>query len=143
MTGHFGNLVMDIAAPPWEDVSEAADPCWTIARPDGVGALQVSTLHYEAGKVPDPSPAVLLELARAQAPQPPLQESMGQSAGVRWAWISYMRDGFGVRQWIVSDGIDLGNITYTCAVADWPGELAEVEAMVQGARFEVEAQRAA
>ena len=81
-------------------------------------------------------------LAHGQATRPGqtlLDEGTGESPSLRWGMATWDDGEFIVRQWVASNGLDFGNVTYTCARANWPGELAEVEAMVQGARFEVEA----
>lgn len=54
-----------VALPGWEDITdavEADDPPFSLARGDGVGALQFSVALYTSGPVPDPSPADLEEM---------------------------------------------------------------------------------
>ena len=54
-----------VALPGWEDITdtvEADAPPFTLARGDGVGALQFSVALYIEGPVPDPPPAYLAEM---------------------------------------------------------------------------------
>ena len=54
-----------VAPDGWEDVTDSLEiegPPFTLARADGVGALQFSIATYSGGERPDPSPDDLLEM---------------------------------------------------------------------------------
>jgi hypothetical protein len=125
----------------WTDVTgtvKADNPPFTLARGDGVGALQFSIALYKGGPAPDSSPSdlgVMVERFRRESglgepaalvtePGPPLL------AAGSFAW----GDNF-LRVWQVSDGRNFAFITYTCAVGEAGPELPACERIVRSIVF--------
>ena len=125
----------------WEDITatiEADDPPFTIARNDGVGALQFSIASYAGGQVPSPSPDDLLDIL----------SSFGQAHGfgypgdvvlesgpLRLASGSFTSSEDFVRAWQLSDGQNFAFITYTCELGQEDRELGVCEAIVRSLQF--------
>jgi hypothetical protein len=125
----------------WEDVTDSLDiedPPITLARADGVGALQFSIASYSSGERPDPSPNDLLEMV----------EEFGQSRGLgspgdvltrsgplRMAAGSFHADGDLVRAWYVSGGLSFALATYVCEAGREAEELADCEQIIGSVAF--------
>ncbi len=125
----------------WCDVTDDVDgdnTPLTFARPDGVGALQLSAAVYRSGPVPAPSAAVLLsmvhELADAHDLVAPFdiitEDSELRLAGTSFQW----QDNF-LRVWFLSDGSNFAQVTYTCTWGEVREELVDCERMVRTIRF--------
>jgi hypothetical protein len=127
----------------WQDITdsvEADDAPFTLARADGVGALQFSVALHTGGERPGPSPQQLLEMV----------EEFGQSRGLGVAGAvatqagppqlaagSFESDGDRVRVWYVSDGLSFALVTFVCEAGREADELAECELIVRSVRFAV------
>jgi hypothetical protein len=131
----------------WCDITdeiEAADPPWTLAKPDGVGAFQFSLATYKSGRIPNPSPQVLLSLLRDFASSQELGEPaevVTEDRDLRIAAGSFRhRDDF-VRAWYASDGRSFAKVTYTCVWSAQQAELPDCERMIRSLRFTYEAEK--
>jgi hypothetical protein len=121
----------------WEIAEEEAE-LLTIVRPDGVGALQVSTAIYEAGVVPQITVAELRSMMAAFAASedlvnpfdvieeggPPMLVAASYRAGTNF-----------LRAWYVSDGVNAAFATYVCEWADRFEEESDCEAIVRSIAF--------
>jgi hypothetical protein len=133
-----------LASDEWLDVTDADSPDQppTLAREDGVGALQFSVATFRAGKLPEPETGELLSMLREFATSQKLGEPtevVTESQPVRLAAGS-MRDGpWFIRTWYVSDGRNFALITYTCNWQEHQSqlviELAECERIVRSIQF--------
>jgi hypothetical protein len=143
----FGGLALD-ATPGWTDITddiEGDDKPFTLAKPDGVGALQFSPALYRGGAVPSPSANDLLEMVRefghgrrlGEPLDEALQEGRPASAGA-----SYHSDSDFVRVWYVSDGSNIALVTYVCERGHEEAELEECEQVVRTIQFVCDAAEA-
>ena len=125
----------------WFDITddvEADSPPWTLARPDGGGAFQVSAALYRGGAVPSPSPDDLLTMVQEVLSRPGMSrptdivtesgELCLAAASCRWG------DDF-VRVWYLSDGRSIAKVTYTGAWGSQDVELPDCEQMVRTLSF--------
>lgn len=125
----------------WADVTdtvEAGDAPHTLAHHDGVGALQFSVALYGAGPVPDPTPAVLLDMVGEFGRRRGLGEPSAvatEPGPLRLAAGSFACGGYFLRVWQVSDGRSFAFVTYNCAAADAGPELAAAERIVRSLVF--------
>jgi hypothetical protein len=100
----------------------------TLARPDGVGALQFSAGIYRGGVLPQITPADLRvflgQLARTHGEiAPEMHDGVGRHPSV---WCEIASPGERIRVWYVSNGRDVALVTYV-AVAGEPRVDAELE----------------
>jgi hypothetical protein len=129
------------ASADWNDITdtlESAEKPFTVARADGVGALQFSPALYRGGPVPSPSDDELLSMAIEFGGDNGLGEAFdadrfaGSLAG---AGVSYhSRDEF-IRVWFVSDRGNFMLATYVCEWQHRERELAECEDIVRSLQF--------
>jgi hypothetical protein len=125
----------------WRDITdevEAADPPWTLAKPDGVGAFQFSIAAYQSGRIPSSTPQVLLSLLRDFAGSNHLGEPadiVTEEGELRIAAGSFRHGADFVRAWYASDGRSFAKATYTCAWSEQSAELPECERMIRTLRF--------
>lgn len=90
--------------------AEAEEESILIGDRDGVGSIEISTLHKEAGDV---DPDTLREIAESTSEQnvdwgfSRLGEFSGLEAG-------YVREGAAIREWYVACGALMLFITYSC-----------------------------
>ena len=121
----------------WIDVTdslEMTDSPHTLARPDGVGALQFSIALYQSGPEPNPSPEVLREMVEEFGASHGLGEPSAvvvESGPLRLAAGSFSWDDDFLRVWQVSDGKSFAFVTYTCSANDVGPEVAECEMIVR------------
>jgi hypothetical protein len=125
----------------WEDVTESLEtegaPV-TLARSDGVGALQFSIARYRSGVRPDPMPEQLLKMVRefGKAKGLGTPASVETEAGrLRLAAASFVAEGDFVRVWYASDGWSVALVTYVCEAGSEGEELAECEEIVRSLDF--------
>lgn len=124
------------------DEVEAADPPWTLTKPDGVGAFQLSIATYKGGRVPNPSSQVLFSMLRDFASSRNLGEPVEvvtEDGELRIAAGSFRFGDDFLRVWYVSDGYSFAKVTYTCSWGAQQSELPDCEQMVRTLRFENEA----
>ena len=125
----------------WCDITaevEAADPPWTLARPDGAGAFQFSVAAYRSGRVPNPSPQDLLSLLRDFGSSRQLGEPTDvvvEDGNLRLAAGSFRFGEDFLRVWYVSDGQSFAKATYTSAWGEQHSELPDCEQMIRTLRF--------
>jgi hypothetical protein len=124
----------------WLDVTEAdsANKPFTLARGDGVGALQFSIASFRGGKVPDPNPTGLLSMLRDYLESSQLGEPTDiatESEPVRLAAGSVRDDEWFMRIWYVSDARNFAFVTYTVEWRNRQIELAECERIVRSIEF--------
>jgi hypothetical protein len=136
----FGTFSV-VARRGWEDFTdshEVDDPPRTLARGDGVGALQFSVALYAKGPIPDPLPVDLLKMVAAfgearglSAPRDVVVESTPwHLAAGSFAW-----DTDFLRVWHLSDGRNFAFVTYTCESGQEGAELRDCERIVRSLRF--------
>jgi len=131
-----------VALPCWEDISgsvESDERCFTLARGDGIGALQFSVARYTEGLVPDPSPHDLSEMVAAFAEARGLgapREVIVESVPLRLAAGSFALGEDFLRVWQVSDGRNFAFVTYTCESGQQHRELGECERIVRSLLFQ-------
>jgi len=127
----------------WEDVTESIeteDRPITLARAEGVGALQFSIASYSTGVQPDPSPDQLLEMVQefGQTRGLGMPEAVQTEVGrLRLAAASFMSEGDFVRVWYLSDGVSFALATYVCEAGRETDEMAECEEIVRSLCFNV------
>jgi hypothetical protein len=125
----------------WHDIThevEAVDPPWTLAKADGVGALQFSIATYVSGSIPNPSSQDLLALLREFADSHELGEPFGIVTEDQDLLIAAASFRFGddfARAWYVSDGRSFAKVTYTCAWGEEKDELSDCELMIRTLSF--------
>ncbi len=129
----------------WCDITheiEAADPPWTLAKPDGVGAFQFSVATYKSGRIPNATPEHLLSLLRDFASSRELGEPadlVTEDGQPRLAAGSFRFGDDFLRVWYASDGQSFAKVTYTCVWGEQQAELPDCEQMIRTLRFEDEA----
>ena len=137
----FSTFSVDLP-PGWGDITgdvDADDPPATVARDDGVGALQFGVALYKSGPRPRGDVEELQELLNRFA------ESHGWAPGSdatrenspRGLVATNFRAGEEfVRVWYTSENGNFAFVTYTCAAGDVsPRELAEAERIVRSLSF--------
>ena len=93
----------------WQDITEDSGPPppYTLVSDDG-GVLQLSPAIFRGGKWPDPSAIDLhelcLDLGRRKRFPEALSPRKYETAGVRWAGVSYQLEDRFMRVWYASDG---------------------------------------
>jgi hypothetical protein len=126
----------------WRDVTDEAEgaaPAWTLARPDGVGAFQLSIATYRGGQIPNPTPQVLLSMLRDSAASRHLGEAadvVTEDGALRLAAGNFHHGDYFLRVWYVSDGQSFAKATYTCAWGEQRAELPDCEQMVRTLKFD-------
>jgi len=137
----YSNFSVDLP-PGWGDITadvEADDPPATVARGDGVGALQFSIGVYESGPRPRGDvgelQALLDEFAESQGWTSP-SNTTRESAPRGLVAASFKWDDDFVRVWYLGDEGNVALVTYTCAAGDVSRrELAEAEQIVRSIIF--------
>jgi hypothetical protein len=127
----------------WSDVTDqlaGEGVPLTLAKNDGVGALQITEAKSLSGSPPDADSRTLLAMLREFGESAALGQAtdMQVEAGPPIvAAASFIGDAF-VRVWYLSDGANIALATYTCALenAAQSGEVAECEAIVRTVRFQ-------
>jgi hypothetical protein len=125
----------------WADIThtiEEATLPYTLARSDGVGALQFSIALYEAGQIPGPTPDVLREMLNDFS----RNRGLGEPSAVTvepgppaLAAGSFDWDESFLRIWYVSDGRSFALVSYTCAPDHAGPELRACEKIVRSIMF--------
>jgi hypothetical protein len=136
----IGNL--QIAAPPgWLDVTNETGEVnapFTLARSDGVGAIQFSTAEYKSGRLPMITGDSLQELmedfvrlhevgrgfAAQSRTQPLLSYAQSFEVGSKF-----------LRVWYCSNGRDVALVTYVCERGAEQTELPDCETIVRNLEF--------
>ncbi|MGJ7575739.1 hypothetical protein ACSFBX_34860 [Variovorax sp. RB2P76] len=123
-----------------DDLPEGTPP--TLAKPDGVGALQFSVAKYQAGASPNVSQddleALLVEFAESRALGPASDLERDQAASQR-VGATFFKDDDLVRVWYLTNGQDVALVTYVGAETANPissSELAEASAIVGSIDFD-------
>lgn len=125
----------------WKDVTheiEEENAPFTLARDNGVGALQFSTAAYRGGSLPEISTMTLRKLLADFAESRELgrgSETYEQEAPVRICGQSFSFGANFVRVWYCSNGRNLVLITYTCERGLESEELPDCERIVRAVRF--------
>lgn len=110
----------------------------TLAKQDGVGALQFSIARYSGGRVPNPSSEDLLEMALQFGKSHGFGAAFNltsQTGPLSVAAASYRDSGDFIRVWYVSDGFSFAFVTYICLPGSESSELADYEAIVRSIQF--------
>lgn len=125
----------------WHDITndvEVDDPPFTLAKEDGVGALQFSVALYSGGPVPNPSSQDLIDMVIEFGKSHCMgkgQDVTQDSGDVPLAAATFLPRGGTVRVWYTSDGKNFALITYTCESELVNDEIPECEAIVRSIRF--------
>ncbi len=128
----------------WCDITaevEAADPPWTLVRPEEVGAFQFSVATYQSGRVPDPPSQDLLSLLHDFGSSRQLgapTDVVVEDADIRFAAGSFRFGDDFLRVWYVSDGQSFAKVTYAFAWGARHSGLLDCERMIRTLRFEYE-----
>lgn len=111
----------------------------TVAKSDGVGALQFSQAEFEGGPPPRFDPDDLLEMVRGIAhgadESIAFDERAATAGPLRLGAVSLAMEGNFVRVWGVSDGRGIVVATYTCDWAVRDRELDECTRVVESIRI--------
>ena len=114
-----------MAIPPewWADSEEESV---VVGDQDGVGCIEISTLHKEAGEF---DKELVLNIAQTEAEQPLDWQAvkLGDFAGVSG---SYEEEDMAVREWYVSNGSLLLFVTYSCNLENRGMDNAAVDALL-------------
>jgi hypothetical protein len=125
----------------WRDVTDSLDAPnkpFTLAKPDGVGAMQFSPALYRGGRRPAPSKEDLLSLALDMGQRLGLGDALETNTfqnSLVGAAASYHSAGGFVRIWYLSDGENIMFATYAC---DWDcreEEISECEEIIKSLKF--------
>jgi hypothetical protein len=125
----------------WLDVTqkvEERNPPFTLARPDGVGAIQFSIAEYHSGRVPkitlDGLRQFLTDFAQSRELGPGYgfasQENILSLAAASFDF----EDRF-LRVWYCSDGQNVVLVTYNCERGQQQAELSDCESIVRSLKF--------
>ena len=124
----------------WRDITdeENKDAPITLAKPDGVGALQFSIAMYKSGKLPAARLDDLVDLSKDFGKShhlgAPFDETTTEG-DVLIAGASYRVHGDFIRAWHVSDRKNFALVTYTCENDLEKLELKECEEIVNSILF--------
>lgn len=137
----FSTFSVDLS-PGWGDITadvEADDPPTTVARDDGVGALQFSIGLYESGPRPRGAVDQLQEYLDGFAESHGLTsptDTTRESSPRGLVAASFQPGDQLVRVWYVSEGGNFAFVTYTCERSNVePRELGEAEKIVRSLLF--------
>jgi len=125
----------------WCDITDeipAADVPWTLGKPDGVGAFQLSVANYKSGRLPNATSQHLLALLRDFSDSRELGEPadlVTEDGELRLTAGSFRCGDDFLRVWYASDGQSFAKVTYTCAWGRQQAELPDCERMVRTLRF--------
>lgn len=120
-----------------DDMPEGTPP--TLAKPDGVGALQFSVGRYRSGANPQVSPddleAMLKEFADTHSLDVAVDVERGTSVS---QYGSFLRGDDLIRAWYLTNGSDVALVTYVAAAAscDAAAELADAGTIVRSIDFD-------
>ena len=114
-----------MAVPP-EWWAEAEEEGIVVGDQDGVGCIEISTLHKEEGEF---DVAMVRVIAQAEAEQPLDWQAaqLGEFTGVCG---SYVQEAMAIREWYLSHGALLLFITYSCALENRHMDDAAVDALL-------------
>lgn len=136
-----GNL--QISTPSnWFDITddiETQNPPFTLARPDGVGAIQFSTAEYRSGKAPNITINDLHKLLEDFSASRKLGEGYdfaSQSRALLIVASSYSFEDAFLRVWYASDGQNVALVTYNCRKGQEQTELTDCEEIILSLKFE-------
>ena len=136
----FGSLIADLPDG-WIDCTEdvpAPDAPFTLAKEDGVGALQFTTARYLSGKVPHAMRTDLGEWLEERAILDgwgdPIRFETGTNS-MMFASGEYRHGPDFMKAWYLSDGRNFAFATYVCEWGERDRELGEVNAIVGTLRF--------
>ncbi|VTU42670.1 MULTISPECIES: hypothetical protein [unclassified Variovorax] len=121
-----------------DDMPEGTPP--TLAKPEGVGALQFSVGRYLSGANPQVSPddldAMLKEFADTRSLGVAANVERGKSAS-HYVGGSFLHAGDVIRAWYLTNGSDVALVTYVAAAesGDAAGELADAGTIVRSVDF--------
>ncbi|MDQ0586388.1 hypothetical protein [Variovorax paradoxus] len=126
----------------WVDISEdmpgGAPP--TLAKPEGVGAMQFSVGRYRSGANPQVTPddldALLKEFADTRSLSVAADVERGKSTS-HYVGGSFLQGDDLIRVWYLTNGSDVALVTYVAAAAsgDVAAELADASTIVRSIDF--------
>jgi hypothetical protein len=125
----------------WLDVTheiEESNPPFTLARPDGVGAIQFSTAEYRSGKTPKMTSNDLRDLLADFAQSRKLgrgYDFVSQENPFLIIAGSFDFEGRFFRVWYCSNGQDVLLVTYNCQTGQRHAELPDCESIVRNLEF--------
>lgn len=138
----FAGLEMD-ALPNWFDITHdlEADSPFTLAKDDGIGALQFTFARYEAGKDPRIGAADLKSLLRKFEAAENLPEPSETSESDGWVSSTYQLPGQLLKVWYLTNGLSVVFATYVAVLPTTTGdlqrELNEASRIVESIAFPV------
>jgi hypothetical protein len=125
----------------WNDITETVEsdcPPFTLARSDGVGALQFSIATYKSGPHPNPQSIDIHELlddfGRSRDLGMPTAV-LSEAGPPMVAAGNFVLGSDSVRVWYLSDGRNFAFITYTSSSIDFGLELSDCEGIVRSLEF--------
>jgi hypothetical protein len=126
----------------WVDITaevESDNPPCTLARPDGVGALQFSIARFIEGEIPNPTVEdlhdMVLQFGQSQMWGEGIDWALESLSSIRFAAATFTAQDDFVRIWQMSDGSNFALVTYTCAPTDSAHELPDCERIVRSFQF--------
>ena len=125
----------------WVDITDETDGYQpiTLAREDGVGALQFSVATYVSGKPPSIDAkalrAMLLRFVSSEGFRSPLGLTSFERTGTSFAVAEFRKGDVYLKTWFVSDGMSACHVTYNCLLHHKGQEVDECDGMVATIRF--------
>jgi hypothetical protein len=127
----------------WGDITADldADSPITLARPSGVGVLQLSCARYVSAALPSPTcddlDEMLMDFAAAHELGVP-RERIREEEPLLLAAATFDQGDASVRAWYVSDGRSVAKVTYMCLGSELKlDEVRDCESIVRNHRVEV------
>jgi hypothetical protein len=137
----FGNVIITTSAE-WRDVTadlHQTDVPFTLARAEGLGALQFSIAFYEAGASPavtiENLKSLLVDFARSRELGRGF-DSVERANPLLTRAVSFTSAKNFVRVWYCSNGRDIVLATYVCEAGYEAAELPECEAIITNLQFD-------
>ena len=132
-----GEFSLDVPSD-WMDITEEPWP-FTLSKPEGFGALQFSAAIYSTGQLPSPTIDDLSNLLSEFAESQELGKSSDHlhyaDQMVLIGASFYPDEDTFIRAWYLSDGFNIGKVTYTCDSSRIGSELNEAELIVRSLMF--------
>src|SRR5882724_2533106 len=122
----------------WSDITEDESGPFTLAKEDGVGALQFSMGFYQSGTIPNPTSLDLLNMALDYGKSRNLSEAFdikNIECGLLIGAASFRWGTNFIRVWYISDSYSFVFMTYVCDWNDQGSEITESEVIARQLSF--------
>lgn len=136
----FGELLADLPVG-WNEITDeipVPDPPLTLAKEEGVGALQFSSATYLSGDLPNPTlldlQRFLEEKATGESWGDPISLETG-TGSLMFARGEYRLGQDYMRAWYLSDGLNFVFATYNCDWGERARERRDVDSIIATLRF--------